>query len=468
MKKHCSTIVTSCLRLLLATGLLCGGANLALCHARSEPVRAVTTITAITAHAHEKTTADQHKVTDRWWQDFADVHLNQLIESALAANHDLGIATARLEQARALVDGANAERRPRLDAVATAQRSRDGAASTMLDRTALGLRAAWEVDVFGRAAAGVSAAKAEAESARHAWEASRIVLAADVATTYFELRTLEQRQDVLSEVISIAQRQLEVSLRKLEAGSASSLDAERWRAELAQEQASKAQLDGQYQSGLHRLSILLGSSQLPVLGKQQISMNFPAAPGTMLPIEWLERRPDVQRQARALDAALARAGVARRELYPSLQISWSGARERLAEKGASAAPGFALGYGLSLNLPILDGGRIRSNIELHDARAKEAMSEYEKAMLTALVDVDSRLSLWSATGVALEQWQGASIAAELASRHAARLYEAGVTDLSAVLDARRAQFKSRDALVQATGARWEAAIGLRRAFAGSL
>ncbi|MDP1069381.1 TolC family protein, partial [Klebsiella pneumoniae] len=80
-------------------------------------------------------------------------------------------------------------------------------------------------------------------------------------------------------------------------------------------------------------------------------------------------RPDVQRQARALDAALARVGVARREIYPRLQIAWAGARERLAAIGGSASPISVVGYGISLSLPILDGGRIRSNVEIQEARA---------------------------------------------------------------------------------------------------
>jgi len=294
------------------------------------------------------------------------------------------------------------------------------------------------------------------------------VLAADVASSYFELRTLEQRLELLKQVIGIAQRQLEVSQRKQQAGIATALDTQRWHAELAQELATKAQLEGQYQLRLRQLSVLLGNPQLPQLGAQNLSVNFPASPASVLPAAMLERRPDVQRQARALDAALTRTGIAKAELYPSLQLSWLGSRERLTEKGSSAAPGVAIGYGLSLNLPILDGGRIRSNIALHDARAKEAMSEYEKAILGALVDADSRLSQWTATGATLEEWQNATTAAELVSRNAMRLYEAGASDISAVLDARRAHYRSRDALTQAIGARWEAAVALRRAFAGSI
>ena len=407
-------------------------------------------------------------VSGAWWQAFGDPVLDALVMSALVANQDLKIAAARLEQARALVDGAEAERRPRLDATAGAQRGRDNAGSPKMERTSLGLRAGWEVDLFGRGAQGISAAQSDAESMRRGWQAARIALAADVATAYFELRTLEQRLAVRREAIGIAQRQAEVSSRKFQAGMATLLDVQRWSAELAQERAARAQIEGQYQLRLRQLSLLLGTSQAPILGAAVWRTEVPGAPATILPGELLERRPDVLRQARALDAALARAGVARRDVYPSLQISWSASRERLAEQGASVAPQLAVGYGVSLSMPVLDGGRIRANIAVQDARAKEAMAEYEKAMLGALVDVESRLSQWSASGRALDEWRRADTASGDAASNAERLYEAGATDMGAVLDARRAHLQSRDALAQAVGARWEAAVGLRRAFAGTL
>jgi len=412
--------------------------------------------------------ANHRAVSGAWWQDFGDPVLNTLVTSALAANQDLKIVAARVEQARALVDGADAERRPRVDAVAGGQRGRDSSSSPKMERTTLGLRASWEVDMFGRGAQGVSAAKADAESVRRGLQAAQISLAADVATAYFELRSLEQRRALRREAIEVAQRQVEVSSRKYQAGMATSLDVERWRAELAQERANVALIDGQHQVRMRQLSLLLGSSQLPVLGTAILTAEVPGAPAIILPGELLERRPDVQRQARALDGALARAGVARRDVYPSLQIAWSGSRERLAEQGASVAPQLAVGYGVSLSMPILDGGRIRANIAVQDARAREAMAEYEKAMLGALVDVETSLSQWKASDVALEEWQRAELAAESASRNAARLYEAGATDVGALLDARRTHLQSRDALAQAVGGKWAAAVSLRRAFAGAL
>jgi len=405
---------------------------------------------------------------DAWWRDFGDPSLDNLVASALDANQDLKSAAARLVQARALVDGAESERRPRLDGVAGAQRGRNSSAEPRMERSSVGLRAAWEVDVFGRGGLAIDAAAADRAGVAEALRAARIAVAADVATTYFSLRTLERRLALKHDGIELAQRQLDVAIRKFDAGQATSLDQARWRAELAQERAAATLIEGEFAVRRQQLALLLGAPGVPQIGAPAVVPAAPVAPASVLPGELLEHRPDVVRQARALDAALARAGVARRDLYPRLEIDWSGAKERLAAAGGSAAPRVVVGYGLTLSLPILDGGRIRSNIAVQDARAQEAMADYEKAMLTALVDVETGLARWSAAGDACQEWGRAAAAADVAARHAARVYTAGGTDVTAVLDARRAHLQARDGLAQAEGARWEAAVGLRRAFAGGI
>lgn len=409
----------------------------------------------------------QQAVTAEWWRDFGSAELNGLIETALKSNRDLKIATARLAQARALTDGAQAERRPQLNAVAGAERGRNTGIDPKAERSFGGLQASWEIDLFGKGALAVDATEADSQSAAQALRAAQIALAADVATAYFELQTLAHRVALNREATALAQRQLEVVQRKFDAGQATAVDVGRWQSELAQEQAATEQLDGARRVRHRQLAVLLGVSEVPPL-TLQAATSAPQAPAPLLPGELLERRPDVLRQARALDAALARVGVARREVYPRLRIEWANTRERTALTGQSASPQVVLGYGVSLTLPILDGGRIRSNIAVQEARANEAMAEYEKAMLSALADAEVALAQWSTSEAALSKWQLAQAAGETAAQRAERLFDAGMTDVSSVLDARRSYLRAQDAASQAEGARWAAAVSLRRVFAGAV
>jgi multidrug efflux system outer membrane protein len=174
----------------------------------------------------------------------------------------------------------------------------------------------------------------------------------------------------------------------------------------------------------------------------------------------------VQLQARAVEAAAARLGVAKRDLYPRIQLDWAGRKERLSVDGASASPALVVGYGLTVSLPILDGGRIRSNIAVHEARAEEAMAAYEKAMLGALADADIALVQQVAADASVSALEQALRAGADASRRSQRMFDAGLVGLDTVLDVHRSHLRAQDALLQARGAQWAAAVAVRRAFAG--
>jgi multidrug efflux system outer membrane protein len=176
----------------------------------------------------------------------------------------------------------------------------------------------------------------------------------------------------------------------------------------------------------------------------------------------------VQRQARAVEAAAARLGVAKRDLYPRIQLDWAGRKERVSIEGASASPITVVGYGIGVSLPIFDGGRIRANIAVHEARAQEAMAEYEKAMLGALADAEIALAQLATADASVTELEEALRAGADAARRSQRMFEAGLVGLDTVLDVRRSHLRAHDALLQARGAQWVAAVAVRRAFAGKV
>jgi multidrug efflux system outer membrane protein len=176
----------------------------------------------------------------------------------------------------------------------------------------------------------------------------------------------------------------------------------------------------------------------------------------------------VQRSALTVEAAAARVGVAKTDLYPRIQIDWAGRKERLRLQGVDAATTVVVGYGVSVALPIFDGGRIRANIAIHEARAQEAMAEYEKAMLGALADVETAFAHLNTSEASVAELEQAMIASTDADAKSERLFQAGLTDLNTVLDVRRSRLRAQDALLQARGARWVAAVSIRRAFAGAV
>jgi multidrug efflux system outer membrane protein len=218
--------------------------------------------------------------------------------------------------------------------------------------------------------------------------------------------------------------------------------------------------------------------QLAVLLARTTDIEPPAFPGLdgwrapalepLLPADLLERRPDVQRQARAVEAAAARLGLAKRDLYPRIELDWAASAQALHAEGQGAAHGFAIGYGVSVSLPVLDGGRIRARIAVQEAAAREAMADYEKSMLGALADAEIALH-GHAAALAQERQleQALQLSAQAADRTQA-LFGAGLVEVDAVLDTHRGYLRARDAWMQARAAEWVSAVAVRRAFAGGV
>lgn len=409
------------------------------------------------------------QVSEAWWRDVGSAELAALVESALRSNRDLHIAAARVAQARAGIEAADAQGLPQLGFAAGAQRGRDSSANPKSDVVHGGLRASWEPDLFGAQGLASQAATLDAQSAELAQQAMRVAIAADVSTAWFEIQALLRREAVARDAMTTLERQIEVARRRFEVGQSSVLDVDRLIAELRQEAATVAQLQGAQRARQRQLAVLTGDAQPnPTLLFSDAHTPTLAAPAGLLPAELLERRPDVQLQARALEAAAARLGVARRDIYPRIQFDWAGRKERLSVGGASASPTLVVGYGVSLALPIFDGGRIRANITVHEARTQEAMAGYEKAMLGALADAETALVQLAAAETTVAELEQAQRAGADAASRSQRLFEAGLVDLNTVLDVRRSHLRAQDALLQARSAQWVAGVSVRRAFAGGV
>jgi NodT family efflux transporter outer membrane factor (OMF) lipoprotein len=409
------------------------------------------------------------RASEAWWRDASSAELAVLVESALRSNRDLHIAAARVAQARAGVEAADAQSLSQLGFAAGAQRGRDSSANPKTEVLHGGLRASWEPDLFGAQGLASQAATLDAQSAELAQQAMRVAIAADVSTAWFEIQALRRREAVAREATTTLERQIEAARRRFEVGQSSVLDVDRLAAELRQERATVAQLQGAQRVRQRQLAVLTGAAQPdPRLVFADTGVPGIASPAGLLPAELLERRPDVQLQARALEAAAARLGVARRDIYPRIQFDWAGRQERLSVGGASASPTLVVGYGVSLALPIFDGGRIRANIAVHEARTQEAMAAYEKAMLGALADAESALVQLAAAETTVAELEQALRAASDATARSQRLFEAGLVGLDTVLDVRRSHLRAQDALLQARSAQWVAGVSVRRAFAGGV
>ena len=401
----------------------------------------------------------------RWWERFDDPLLTRLVEEAGAANLDLAVAAARLTQAREALVQAQAGRVPTVGASGGARRGvGDGDDRTSLD---LGADIAWEVDLFGRIARGIEAARADAEGAFYDREALRVAIAAEVATNYVEARLAQERLALARDSLAIADDNLQIARWRVQAGLVSSLDAEQARAQRAQTAASIPALESGFASAAYRLAVLTGRAPGALTDALAPPRPIPEGPESVavgIPADTLRQRPDLRAAERTLAGQTARIGVAEAQLYPGLRLGGNIGTAAFSIGGLLDAITGAIFAGIDQTL--FDGGRLRSQLRSQEAATEAALASYRQTVLTALEEVENALL---ALDAARERQAQFAIAQEAASNTAllARIqYRAGLTDFRTLLDAERSLLSARDGLANARGDETLALVRLYRALGG--
>lgn len=419
-----------------------------------------------------------------WWQRFNDPVLSALIDAAIAANHDVRIAHARLREARAAAGIARAGLAPQLNAGAEAgvrrddlQTGRMGQPDADASYYQAGFDASWELDVFGGVRAGVIAAEADIAAAAGASDEMLVSVIAEVARNYIELRGAQQRVAVAERNITLQAEAIGLLRSRVRAGLSPELDIARAESDLQSLKSVIPPLQASIAARRYRIGVLTAQSASQLTAALQMPAELPQvtqAPATGLPSSLLERRPDVRRAQAQVNAANARVGVARADLFPKFYLSGLLARAEEDTGSISIGPGLLYSLAPTVRLPILSGGRIRSNIAIRDAQLDAALLRYEQTVLRSVEDVESALVSCAREQQRLQSLDAALAAAALARELALESYSHGLADYFSVLDAQRQQLAAEDsqaasrtdalvhlvALYKALGGGWQDQAGV--------
>lgn len=404
-----------------------------------------------------------------WWKVFSDPVLDHLVERAGLGNTNIQLAAARLAQARALVRSAAANRSPQADAAAGLNRqggplvNAAGSNGTLITAS---VNLSYEVDLLGRLSMAQDAAALDAQSRDALLQSTRLVEQADVAQTYFSLRSLDAERAVANAAVQSYRDSLRLTERRLRAGLVAELDVARLRTEVATSQAEVLTLERRRAELEHALALLVGEAATQFnLAQTPWVTTLPLIPAG-IPSEMLARRPDVSAAQRSLLAAQTRLGAARTAWFPSLVLTASGGQASPDLGDLFRMSTRAWGLGALLALPLFDGGRREAATRQADAEVDAMLATYRGQVLTAFKDVEDQLSSL--------RWL-----AELADVHARGLDSAGrATTLSDsrygnglisqldLLDARRTEWRTRRQALQVQLAQFHATVGLIRALGG--
>jgi multidrug efflux system outer membrane protein len=418
-------------------------------------------------------------LTAQWWTLFQDPQLDALELQALAQSPTLAAAAARTERARALLVAAGADAAPRLTADGSAQRFRSSSEvatapvvagrRVAIEDAQLSAQAtvAWELDFWGRLKRQSEAAQAQLDAAVLEAQTARVLLSADVASTYLQLRGLDDEARVVRAAQDSRRDALRVVQSRYDAGVTTDLDLQRARTELANAQTDTLELARRRAAVENSLAVLTGqpASTVRLAAAQQA---LPVVPSVAagLPSEVLRRRPDVAQAQALLHAASAQIGAAEAAFYPSIRLTGFGGLASADLGTLVSAPARLYGWGPTISLPILDGGRNQASLDAARAAHAEALANFRQRLLVALREVDDALAELQHRGdIAVSQQRAIDAASKLA-RVARTRYEQGASGYLEVTDAERSLLSAERAWMQTRAAQWGATVQLVKALGG--
>jgi multidrug efflux system outer membrane protein len=388
----------------------------------------------------------------KWETVFTDPVLRALIAEALKNNFDVKIAADRVLEQEAQVGIARAAQYPSLSAGAsmdalglpagllggssssTASSGGGSKGHSYISSGGFSIAPSWNLDFWGYYRRQTESARAQLQAYKWAQQVTFSTLVEDVATSYYQLRTLDAQLVITWKTLEDRKQSLNLT-RTLEQGGGGTLSDVRQAEELFfTAQAEIPDLQRQIQQQENGLSILLGHAPENIpRGGSIADVPHPVEIPVGLPSDLLERRPDILRAEQLLVQANANIGVARAQFFPTISLSGTGGISSDALKGLVESKNlyyYAIG---SLTQPLFEGGKLRSNLKLAEADHKELTDTYQQTIIGALRDVSNALVAYRLTRDYRQQQEKLVVSATDAVRLARLLYYAGNTSYIEVL-----------------------------------
>jgi multidrug efflux system outer membrane protein len=418
----------------------------------------------------QPTQAEASFADSRWWEVLQDDRLQGLIDEALKNGFDIRAAAWRVEEARANAGIAKSQYFPEIAGEAGWTRGRVSEFISpipgTLELTNASVGFSWEVDLWGRIRRLNEAALARYLATEEARRGVLLSLVSDVATNYFQLRSLDFEKEIAVRTAQAFRETHELFSNRHEAGLASELETASAAAPLRTTQAVIPDLERRITAQENQIAFLLGHrpEEIPrgaALNDQILPPAIPAG----LPSDLLKRRPDLRQAEQELIAANADVGVTVANYFPSLRLTgaFGGVAPQVSEL-FSGGKQWSIGGGLFT--PIFQGRRLKNENRAARARFEQAKVNYERAVTNAFGEVSTALVAYERLAhVEEEQAQAVDFYRQAVALANSR-YRSGLADYLDVLLAQRQLFPAENALAQIRFNRLAVLVDLYRALGG--
>jgi multidrug efflux system outer membrane protein len=412
---------------------------------------------------------------EQWWLTYDDPQLNALVARALKDNPGLATVAARVASARAIVTAERAGEGAQAGLASGVNRQRYSSngffpppiGGEYFNDLNVQVRAAWDVDWWGRHRAQIAAALGEANARQAEASQAAQAIAAGVVQSYFRLQMLWARQDKMKLLAAVQQEVVAGRKARIAHGLAASEQLSGAELDLGvlEEQAARLATQAQREREVLR-ALVGGDAQLLT----DLVRSMPAPGANALPrelgMELLARRPDLQAARWRVEAQLGRVAASEAAFRPDINLAGAFGLDAISLGKLLRWPSRTPLLGATLDLPLFDSGRLKAQLDIARGQREELVDEYNEAVLAAVREVAEE----GATLQGLEQEARAHQLALDASRKLLDSAEArmkrGLLERAGVLQAKMTLLRQQDTELQLLDARLQTQVALAKALGG--
>ena len=408
------------------------------------------------------------EIRTKWWEVFDDPILNTLIEQVNVSNQSIALSESQYRQALAQVQLRRANYFPTLGASASFTRSATAGNSYGTENQhEVSLNASWELDVWGKVRRQVEAGRATAEASFADLQAMRLSMQAELASDYFQLRTLDAQKKTLDDSVAAYRKALELTQNRYNAGIAAKADVVAAKTQLETTQAQAIDVGVQRAQYEHAIAVLMGK---PPADFSLAPSEFKLPPikiPVAVPSDLLERRPDIASAERQMAAANAQIGVAKAAYYPTLTLAGSLGYLSTDLANLFTTPNYFWALGpMTASATLFDAGARQAQTKQAMAAYDGTVASYRQTVLTGFQEVEDYLAaLRILDNEAQKQDQAVNDARESVIL-TTNQYKAGLVSYLNVVTVQTTALANEKTAIGISGQRLNAAVLLVKALGG--
>lgn len=398
-------------------------------------------------------------VDDQWWKAFQDPVLDSLISVAVKQNYSILTAIDRINMAKANLRMERGNFFPTIGLNAGWTRQQSSGNTSELPQSTqhyydASLNMSWELDLFGSIRNRVKAQKENFSASKEEYTGTMVLLCAQVASAYINLRELQQELAVIQKNCASQEAVLKITEVRYNTGLVSKLDVAQAKSVFFSTKASIPQIESGINQYITTLAILLGTYPQeirPTLESPGVLPDYMEPIGVGLPADLLLRRPDIRSAERSVNAQAALVGASKSDWLPQIFLKGSLGYTAKDLKDLTHHKSMTYEIAPALSWTLFKGTQLVNATKLAKAQLDEAINQFNQTVLTAVQETDNAMNAYRNSIKQIVALREVRNQGQETLTLSLELYKQGLTPFQNVLDAQRSLLSYENQLVQARG-----------------